>query len=550
MYSAQRSFSWTAKARHALLILAVIIFGFLTARAADEMVRVGTLSPLRALHVWTDQRDWVMSVAFLKDGRHLCVGTYEELLLRDVREPKSVKSLPLPPGYIRSLAVSPDGKLLAAGHYQEATLVDTASWSIKRTIGEHAGYVTGTSFSPDGKFLATSCEDNTATIWNVADGKRVRVLTGHNFPVLAIAFSPDGTRIATAAGDDTRVTQSGEVKVWNVADGKQAFSFTNPQQAATGVAFAPNGKFLASTGYDQRVILYDLVQGKGTSFFAGHSRPTNAVLFARKGATVISASGGRAKDGNEVKIWDRESGNELATVVGHTAKIEAIALSPDESLLATGSDDKTVAAWNIKPILQHADHLSSETTAAKGEGTPGASDPGLLTQALSYLKSAVTPAAAATGPIRVGIIGLDTSHCEAFTKTLNDPKAAPDVAGFRVVAAYPRGSADIESSTKRVPAITKRFREMNVDIVDSIDDLLKKVDVVLLETNDGRPHLEQALAVMKKGKPLFIDKPIAGSLVDAVAIFEASTKYHVPVFIVVAPVRENDAGRTTAKSAA
>ena len=71
---------------------------------------------------------------------------------------------------------------------------------------------------------------------------------------------------------------------------------------------------------------------------------------------------------------------------------------------------------------------------------------------------------------------------------------------------------------------------MGVEIVDSIDELLKRVDVVLLETNDGRPHFEQLLPCLKAGKPCFIDKPIAASLSDAIAIFEASKKYQVPVF--------------------
>ncbi len=131
---------------------------------------------------------------------------------------------------------------------------------------------------------------------------------------------------------------------------------------------------------------------------------------------------------------------------------------------------------------------------------------------------------------KLGIIGLDTSHVLAFTKILNDPQAAPDVSGCRVVAAYPKGSPDIESSVTRVPGYTKQVREMGVEIVDSIDALLDKVDCVLLETNDGRPHLEQALPVIKAGKPLFIDKPVAGSLQDAIAIYAAAKQAGVPLF--------------------
>lgn len=129
-----------------------------------------------------------------------------------------------------------------------------------------------------------------------------------------------------------------------------------------------------------------------------------------------------------------------------------------------------------------------------------------------------------------GMIGLDTSHCEAFTKVLNDPNAPPDLLGFPVVAAYPHGSKTIESSYKRIPAITEAMKKLGVAIVGSIDELLEQVDVVLLETNDGRLHYEQALKVIKAGKRLFIDKPVASNLADAIAIFAAAKKYNVPVF--------------------
>ncbi|MEO5996493.1 MAG: Gfo/Idh/MocA family oxidoreductase [Chitinophagaceae bacterium] len=131
---------------------------------------------------------------------------------------------------------------------------------------------------------------------------------------------------------------------------------------------------------------------------------------------------------------------------------------------------------------------------------------------------------------RVGIIGLDTSHSIEFTKEINAANASSEFLGYKVIAAYPQGSRDIESSTKRIPDYIEQVKKMGVEIVDSIPALLEKVDVILLETNDGRPHLEQAIPVLKAGKRMFIDKPIAASLADAIAIFDAAKHYKVPVF--------------------
>ncbi|MEZ6074260.1 MAG: Gfo/Idh/MocA family oxidoreductase [Pirellulaceae bacterium] len=86
------------------------------------------------------------------------------------------------------------------------------------------------------------------------------------------------------------------------------------------------------------------------------------------------------------------------------------------------------------------------------------------------------------------------------------------------MAAYPGGSQDIASSRDRVAGFTADLQKLDVEIVDSVEALLPKVDAVLLESVDGRKHLEQVLPVFKSGKPVFIDKPLAGELSDALAI--------------------------------
>jgi predicted dehydrogenase len=127
---------------------------------------------------------------------------------------------------------------------------------------------------------------------------------------------------------------------------------------------------------------------------------------------------------------------------------------------------------------------------------------------------------------RIGMIGLDTSHVVAFTKLLNDPAKGY---GCKVVAGYAGGSPDIEASAGRVQKFTAQLRDdFGVEIVDSIEELCRKVDGVLLESVDGRPHLAQVRPVLAAKKPVFIDKPMAGSLADVLEIFRLAKEAGVP----------------------
>ncbi|HQX53649.1 MAG TPA: Gfo/Idh/MocA family oxidoreductase [Planctomycetaceae bacterium] len=128
--------------------------------------------------------------------------------------------------------------------------------------------------------------------------------------------------------------------------------------------------------------------------------------------------------------------------------------------------------------------------------------------------------------IRLGMIGLDTSHVIAFARYLNDPR---NKTGCRVVAGYPGGSPDFPASANRVENFTEELRgKFGLEIVDSIEELCEKVDGILLESVDGRPHLKQAKTVIAAGKPLWVDKPVADSLASVIELFRLAEENNVP----------------------
>ncbi|MEY4938907.1 MAG: hypothetical protein RIQ93_642 [Verrucomicrobiota bacterium] len=151
----------------------------------------------------------------------------------------------------------------------------------------------------------------------------------------------------------------------------------------------------------------------------------------------------------------------------------------------------------------------------------------LFTLLASLFLVALAPAA----DVRLGFVGLDTSHSAAFTKILHDPAAKDHVAGARVVGAYKEASALVEVSARRAEegrvALEKDF---GIKMYPSIEALAKDVDVILIESADGNAHLDQARRAILTGKPVFVDKPMAASVKDAVKIFALAKEHNVPIF--------------------
>ncbi len=133
--------------------------------------------------------------------------------------------------------------------------------------------------------------------------------------------------------------------------------------------------------------------------------------------------------------------------------------------------------------------------------------------------------------IRVGLIGIDSSHAGAFTQLLNDPARPDHVPGARVVAAFKGGSPDVEASATRIEKFTAELRDTwKIEFVDSIDELLRRVDAVMVTSVDGRVHLPQSRPVLAARKPLFVDKPFTASVRDAQEIARLAREHSTPVF--------------------
>lgn len=493
---------------HALKLGLVVLlcFGGVSGAFAQDKEEEDNGVEIKVLGKVSGFEDWVTSVAWSPDGKTVAAGSYDEIKLIDAKTRKVAKKLKTK-GFAHSLAFSQDSKSIAVGRFRGAEVWNAETAKKELTLDGHNGYVMCVEYSPDGKTMATGGEDGTARLWNAETGKAIKTLVESEYPVMGVAFSPDGSLLAVALGDETRVTQPGPIQVWDIATSTKKLELPEHEKVANSVAFSVDGRYLISSSTDEKVNVYDIAAGKALGFFDGHGRPTNDAMFLQGTETIISGGGGRAKGKNFVIVWNREDGEMIGKVEPQKGRVTSLALSPDHKTLATGSFDNTVAFLDMNKVLAEI-KKEAPKIAKVGEGNK--LDP--------------------NRELKAGIIGLDTSHVLRFTELLNSKDKPKELQNIRMVAAYPKGSPDIQSSVSRVPKYTKAVKDQGVEIVDSIEELVKKVDVVFLETNDGRPHLKQVLPVLKAGKPVFIDKPIAGSLSDAVAIFEAARRFKTPVF--------------------
>ncbi|MBN3888206.1 MAG: protein kinase [Nostoc sp. JL31] len=255
---------------------------------------------------------------------------------------------------VLSVAISPDGKTIASsGDDRTIKLWNLATGKLIASLNGHFQQVNVVVISPDGKLLVSASDDNTIKIWNLATRKQIRTLIGHSDSVHALAISADSETLVTGSDDNT-------IKIWDLATGEQIRTLAGHTFWVRSVAISPNGVILASGSFDKTIKIWNLAKGYPIRTLEGNSQTVTTVAISPNGKTLASGSRDRT-----IKLWNLATGRELRTLAGHGNTVTTVAFSADGKIVASGSRDRTIKLWNTatgEEILTLAGHTNTVTS--------------------------------------------------------------------------------------------------------------------------------------------------------------------------------------------
>ena len=250
------------------------------------------------------------------------------------------------------------------------TLLDitNSNPALLQYLANHTSMVMSVAFSPDGKTLASSSNDNTIILWDVASRAPLgQPLTGHSQAVSSVAFSPDGRTLASGSWDNTII-------LWDISTGKPIGQpLTEHTDRVTSVAFSPDGRTLASGSKDNTIILWDVATRKPISRPLPGNVDNGDLTFSSDGRYFASAAGcGKSNSTGQciqggIILWDVATRTPTGLpFTGHAGRVESVAFSPDSRILASGSNDNTIILWDVatrkpigQPLIGHANWVRS-----------------------------------------------------------------------------------------------------------------------------------------------------------------------------------------------
>lgn len=196
-------------------------------------------------------------------------------------------------------------------------------------------------FSPDEKLIISGGSDKLVKIWDVATGKELKRLAGHEDDVSSVSFSPNG-QYALSAGGRSWSKKDCTLRLWDVVTGKEIRKFTGHTEAIFSAAFSLDGKHIVSGGLDRTIRLWDVASGKEVKIFTGHEGTISSVVFSQDGKMILSACGDYS-----IRLWDVATGKEIKKFVGHSSWVNSASFSSDGKRIITGGFDATTRIWDV-----------------------------------------------------------------------------------------------------------------------------------------------------------------------------------------------------------
>ena len=209
-----------------------------------------------------------------------------------------------------------------------------------------------TSFNPRGDLIVTACGDDddeallsgTARVWSVRTGKCLRILEGHTGPVWRASFSHDGKRIMTASDDGT-------VRIWNASTSKCVRVLRHKDETLFWSAlYSPDDSMIVTAQSDEEddeyrihtASIWDAATGECRRMLKGHTDNVTFASFSPDGSLVATAS-----DDKTARIWRVETGECIHILQGHEGSVGSAMFSPDGAHIVTASEDNTIRIWDV-----------------------------------------------------------------------------------------------------------------------------------------------------------------------------------------------------------
>ncbi len=366
------------EAKHNLLIVAIDTEG----NVSQTHSSLTEISPYE-IAVLRGEPDHLQSVAFSPAGATLAAVSDNSVLLWDASTGERIRVLV--GAWLGAVAFSPDGGQLATGG-GGIRLWDVAVGKKTATLTGHTDWVNSVSYSPGGALLASGSADSTVKLWDVASRTEIATLTGHTGRIASVSFSPGGALLASGSVDST-------VKLWDVASRREIVTLEGHTSGIRSVAFSPDGTTLAGAG-SYGVTLWDVTSRKEVANLYNGGSP---VSYSPGGSTLFYARYGA------ITLWDVATRKVLTTLAGASPDVHSMSLSPDGTILASGSwRDGTITLWDVSEWAEPRPFALEVVSGDGQQGPPGAALAQLLVVEVRDQYGDLLPDASVTFTVTAG----------------------------------------------------------------------------------------------------------------------------------------------------